>query len=77
MTMAHRSIGQDCLVFSRPDRKPSSLDDIAKLIDWQPIASLLAPLYTAPKGEAAWPPLSMFRAMLLAVWHDLFRCQTG
>jgi len=71
MMMAHRSIGQDCLVFLRPDRKPSSLDDIAKLIDWQPITELLAPLYAAPKGEAAWPPFSMFRAMLLAVWHDL------
>ncbi|MBB2159394.1 IS5 family transposase [Gluconacetobacter sacchari] len=69
--MAHRSIGQDCLVFSRRDRKPSSLDDIADLIDWQPIAALLAPLYAAPKGEAAWPPLTMFRAMLLAVWYDL------
>ncbi|MGY8605992.1 IS5 family transposase [Gluconobacter cerinus] len=69
--MAHRSIGQDCLGFSRPDRKPSSLDDIAKLIDWQPITELLAPLYAAPKGEAAWPPLTMFRAMLLAVWYGL------
>nr|WP_220572378.1 hypothetical protein [Gluconobacter oxydans] len=69
--MAHRSIDQDCLVFSRGDRKPSSLDDIADLIDWQPIATLRAPLYAAPKGEAAWPPLTMFRAMLLAVWYDL------
>ncbi|WP_367161179.1 transposase (plasmid) [Kozakia baliensis] len=69
--MAHWSIGQDCLVFSRPDRKPSSLDDIEKLIDWQPIAAPLAPLYAASKGEAAWPPLTMFRAMLLAVWYDV------
>jgi len=71
MTMAHRSIGQDCLVFSGQDQKSSSLDDISALIDWQPISVLLAPLYAAPKGEAAWPPLTMFRAMLLAVWYDL------
>ncbi|AOX19075.1 transposase [Kozakia baliensis] len=69
--MAHRLIGQACLVFSRSDRKPSSLDEIAKLIDWRPVAALLAQVYPASKGEAAWPPLSMFRAMLLAVWHDL------
>lgn len=69
--MAHRSVGQDCLVFSRQDQKSSSLDDISALIDWQPIAALLGSLYAAPKGEAAWPPLTMFRAMLLAVWYDL------
>ncbi|MBS4076627.1 IS5 family transposase [Ameyamaea chiangmaiensis] len=69
--MAHRLIGQDCLVFSRSDRKPSSLYEIEKLIDWRPVAALLAQVYPAPKGEAALPPLAMFRAMLLAVWHDL------
>ena len=69
--MAHRSIGQDCLAFSGQDQKSSSLDDISALIDWQPIAALLGSLYAAPKGEAAWPPLAMFRAMLLAVWYDL------
>jgi len=53
------------------DRGSSSLDEIVALVDWCPIAELLAPLYAAPKGEAAWPPLSMFRAMLLAVWYDL------
>ncbi|MBB2158552.1 IS5 family transposase, partial [Gluconacetobacter diazotrophicus] len=47
------------------------LDEIAVLIDWKPIGEMLAPLYPATKGEPAWPPLSMFRAMLLAVWYDL------
>ncbi|WP_307959675.1 transposase [Sinorhizobium medicae] len=26
---------------------------------------------SAAKGEPAWPPLSLFRAMLLSVWYDL------
>ncbi len=26
----------------------------------------------AAKGEPAWPPLALFKAMLIAVWHDLF-----
>jgi len=69
--MAPRLIGQDCLEFSRTDRGSSSFDKIATLIDWQPITEILSPLYSAPKGEAAWLPLSVFRAMLLAVWYDL------
>jgi len=69
--MAHRSIGQDCLAFSGAEGRTSSLDEIAALIAWQPIVDMLAPLYSAPKGEAAWPPLAMFRGLLLAVWYDL------
>jgi transposase, IS5 family len=30
-----------------------------------------AGLPLAPKGEKAWPPLAMFNALLLAIWHDL------
>jgi len=59
MAMAQRSIGRDCLAFSRPDRKLLSLDDTAKLIDRQPITEFLALLYAAPKGEAAWPQFRM------------------
>ena len=32
---------------------------------------MLDRLYPATKGEPAWPPLAMFRALLLAVWYDL------
>ena len=48
-----------------------TLDGLSELIDWQPISCLLAPLYPARKGEAGWPPLAMFKALLLAMWHDL------
>jgi IS5 family transposase len=52
-------------------RSTTSLDELSALIDWTPVSALLAPLYSAPKGEAAWPPLAIFKAMLLAVWYDL------
>ncbi|MGA9867294.1 MAG: transposase [Acetobacteraceae bacterium] len=52
-------------------RSSSSLDKLSELIDWRPIATLLKPLYPAIKGEPAWPPLAMFKALLLAVWYDL------
>ena len=41
------------------------------LIDWAAIDRHLAPIYASAKGEQAWPPLSLFKALLLAVWYDL------
>ncbi len=69
--MACRSIGQESLNIVRSPRSSSSLDKLTELIDWRPIAALLEPLYPASKGEPAWPPLAMFKALLLAVWYDL------
>ena len=69
--MAHRSIGQERFGFASHMRPASSLDELGKLIDWRPVATLLGPLYSAAKGEPAWPPLSMFKALLLSIWYDL------
>lgn len=69
--MAHRRIGHERLGFAVSRAAGSSLDELADLIDWQPIAELLKPIYANAKGEAAWPPLAMFRALLLSVWYDL------
>jgi transposase, IS5 family len=69
--VAHRSIGQERFGFDGRARPASSLDELGKLIDWSPIAGLLDPLYSASKGEPAWPPLAMFKALLLSVWYDL------
>jgi IS5 family transposase len=33
--------------------------------------SALCELYPAAKGEKAWPPLAMFKALLLASWYYL------
>lgn len=70
-SVARRTIGQQGFGFSQRERPRSTLDEIAALIEWEPIAKLLGRLYPATKGEPAWPPLAMFRAMLLAVWYDL------
>lgn len=69
--MSHRLIGQEPFVFAQQRRSSSSLDEIARLIEWEPISMLLDPLYSATKGEPAWPPLAMFKALLLSVWYDL------
>lgn len=69
--VAYRSIGQERLSVAAASRSASSLDRLSGLISWAPIAQLLEPLYPASKGEPAWPPLAVFKALLLAVWHDL------
>lgn len=67
--MPRRRIGQETLFQEAPKR--SSLDEIAVLIGWAPVEAALDVVHDAPRGEASWPPLAMFRAVLLAVWHDL------
>ena len=71
LDVAHRSIGQERFGFSGRTRPASSLDELSKLIDWHSVATLLDPLYSATKGEPAWPPLAMFKALLLSIWYDL------
>jgi len=69
--MAHRSIGQEQLGFASSVRGGSCLDDLAAVLDWAPIAARLNGIHASAKGEPAWPPLAMFKALLLAVWYDL------
>lgn len=69
--MARRSIGQERFGFVGGDRTTSSLDTLASLLDWTPIAVFLDPLYAAAKGEPAWPPPAMVKALLLSIWYDL------
>lgn len=69
--MAHRSIGQERLGFAVSSRSASSLDDLSRLVDWDEIAGIVEQVHASAKGEAAWPPLAMFKALLLSVWYDL------
>jgi IS5 family transposase len=69
--MSRRRIGQESFGFGDAQRRPSSLDDLATLIDWAPVDEALRTISCAARGEPAWPPLALFRALLLAVWYDL------
>ena len=70
--MSRRRIGQESFgLESGGARRHSTLDDLSGSIDWTPVEGVLATISNAPKGEPAWPPLALFKAMLLAVWHDL------
>jgi hypothetical protein len=64
--MARRRIGQDSFHFGAKAEGTSSLDNLAALIDWPQAERVLAGLYASAKGEKAWPPLAMCKALLLA-----------
>ncbi|MDZ4277161.1 MAG: IS5 family transposase [Erythrobacter sp.] len=69
--MAHRFIGQERLGFASGTRSASSLDGLSGMLGWDEIAALLGGIHSNAKGEAAWPPLAMFKALLLSIWYDL------
>ena len=60
----------DQLIQQRPTRKQSSLEQIDRQIDWAPIAELLS-VTRARTGRKGYPPLLMFKCLLLAQWYDL------
>lgn len=71
--MGQRRIGQASLVEALLPANVGSnrrLERIAGLIDWAPMERLLAPL-RAPTGRPGYPPLALFRALLLAQWYQL------
>ena len=47
------------------------LDDINQLIDWKLIEAKLSAIHSKKKGEQAWPPLMMFKILLLQSWYSL------
>lgn len=70
--MAQRQIGQETFGFeANAGSRRGSLDELGEVIDWSIVGEVLAPVYNAAKGEKGWPPLALFKALLLAVWYDL------
>lgn len=68
--MARRRIGQESFGFGERAQR-SGLDELDRVIDWDEIDGLLGDVYASAKGEAGWPPLALFKALLLSVWYDL------
>jgi len=80
--MGQRRIGQACLAEALLPAGAGAnrrLERIAGLVDWTPMSRrqrpqggkrLLAPL-RAPTGRPGYPPLALFRALLLAQWYQL------
>ena len=70
--MARRWIGQEQMRLGDGEARGSgSLGELDALMDWAEVDQHLASIYAAAKGERAWPPLPLFKALLLSVWYDL------
>ena len=73
--MARKRIGQmswvDGAVEQRLGHRRDRLSEISCLIDWHPFAELLSPIHASSRGEASYPPLMMFKVLLLQRWYDL------
>ena len=69
--MARRRIGQEDLIARAEPRAALPLSELAALLDWTEIDRHLADISAAAKGERGWPPLALFRGLLLATWYDL------
>jgi len=49
----------------------TELDDAHALLDWSKLEAHLVCIHNKATGEKAWPPLMMFKALLLQSWHTL------
>ncbi|MDP0563366.1 MAG: hypothetical protein QS721_13995 [Candidatus Endonucleobacter sp. (ex Gigantidas childressi)] len=49
------------------------LDAVYELIDWSRLAQRLSQIHSKARGEKAWPPLMMFKALLLQSWYRYSR----
>lgn len=47
------------------------LDSVHELIDWTRLERVLQGIHASTKGEKSWPPLLMFKALLLQSWYTL------
>lgn len=73
--MAHKTVGQlgwlDAAASKVRGRRRDKLSEISALLDWRCFARLLSGIHSSRRGEAAYPPLVMFKVLLLQRWYDL------
>lgn len=73
--MPRRVIGQlglmDAALSRRGDRGEGELSELSRLLDWDRFEGLLSGIHRSAKGEASYPPLMMFKVLLLQRWHGL------
>lgn len=73
--MPRRSIGQlgllDAAIARRGNRRGDALSALSRLVDWTRFEGLLCGIHRSAKGEASYPPLMMFKVLLLQRWHGL------
>ena len=73
--MPRRRVGQlgflDAAVSRRGNGGVEALAEIERLVDWSGFEILLNGVHASARGEAAYPPLVMFKVLLLQRWYGL------
>ena len=71
--MSRRDLSQPSLVDALVSGygKSGFLDRIEQTFDWSGFETLLAPIHASTRGAPGWPPLAMFKIVLLQQWHTL------
>jgi transposase, IS5 family len=73
--MPRRRVGQlgfmDAAVSRRGNGGVDALAEIERQVDWSGFEILLNGLHASARGEAAYPPLVMFKVLLLQRWYGL------
>jgi len=71
--MSHREVGQLTMVDGLCSLHESvyEFDDLLEIFDWSEIEGELSEIYSSKRGCPSYPPLMMFKALLLQQWYDL------
>lgn len=73
--MGRKRVGQlgwaDGMVADAQRQRRDRLSEISGLLDWEPFAAQLAPIHASRRGEPSYPPLLMFKVLLLQRWYGL------
>jgi IS5 family transposase len=56
---------------ARQGRSSVTLERLDELVDWRPVAALLAPLEPSRLGAPGYPPLPLLKMLLLQQWYAL------
>lgn len=73
--MGHKRVGQlswlDAAASGVRGNRRDRLSEISELLDWRRFEDVLGGLYEARRGEPPYPPLVMFKVLLLQRWYGL------
>lgn len=71
----HRSSGQigfvDQMIGPGRSRSDKFFADVDAVMRWDTFDAILAVVYSSPKGRPSYPPLMLFKIMLLQRWYNL------
>lgn len=68
--MGRKVIGQEVFEFSGTVAR-NDLERLDEVVDWSALEDVLSGISSGVKGQAGWPPLALFKALLLSMWYDL------